>query len=455
MSGDMSARAEPAAADRPSTVAFTTLGCRLNQVESHEMAALLERNGFRVWPAGAPADVHVVNTCTVTARADLSDRQAIRRIAREHPGALLVVTGCLAQVDAEAVARLPGVDLVLGNVEKYRLPEMLANWTKAAGPRIEVGDVARARTVPASPFVRVTGRSRAFVKVQDGCQHRCAFCIVPAARGASRSRTPVAVVDQIGRLVEAGYREVTLTGVDLGHYGWDLVPRGSLARLVRAIEDEVSGLRWLRLSSILPGYFTPELFEVIASSRVVAPHFHVPLQSGSDRVLRLMRRPYNARMYRRVVERLVATAPDLGLGADVIAGHPGETDADFAETLALTSDLPFSYLHVFSYSDRRGTEASRRPDRLPAAVVTRRSRRLRDVAREKSLVFRSRLVGQTMPVVVLDARDRAAGLLTGLSASYVEVRFAGPDGLGRQFVPVTVTEARREATLGCLAGAAA
>jgi threonylcarbamoyladenosine tRNA methylthiotransferase MtaB len=442
-------------ADGRATVTFTTLGCRLNQVESQEMAALLDRNGFRIGPAGAPANVHVVNTCTVTARADLSDRQAIRRIAREHPGALLVVTGCLAQVDAEAVARIPGVDLVLGNLEKYRLPELLADRTKRASPRVEVGEVARARTVPAAPFVRVTGRSRAFVKVQDGCQHRCAFCIVPTARGASRSQAPRAVVDQVGRLVEAGYREVTLTGVDLGHYGWDLVPRGSLARLIRVIEDGVPGLRWLRLSSILPAYFTPELFEVIASSQVVASHFHIPLQSGSDRVLRLMRRPYNARMYRRVVERLVAAAPDLGLGADLIAGHPGETDADFAETLALASDLPFSYLHVFSYSDRQGTEASRRPDRLPAAVVTRRSRRLRELAREKSLVFRRRLVGRTLPVVVLDARDRDSGLLAGLSASYVEVRFAGPDGLGRQFVPVTVTEAGREATLGCLAGAAA
>jgi threonylcarbamoyladenosine tRNA methylthiotransferase MtaB len=447
--------AGPVAADGRPTVAFTTLGCRLNQVESQEMAALVERNGFRVGASGARADVHVVNTCTVTARADLSDRQAIRRIAREHPGALLVVTGCLAQVDAEAVAQIPGVDLVLGNLEKYRLAELLADRAKRARPQVEVADVGRARSVPAGPFARVTGRSRAFVKVQDGCQHRCAFCIVPAARGASRSRAPADVVDQVRRLVEAGYREVTLTGVDLGHYGWDLVPRGSLARLVCAIEDGVPALRWLRLSSILPAYFTPELLEVITSSRVVAPHFHVPLQSGSDRVLRIMRRPYTARMYRRVVERLTAAAPDLGLGADVIAGHPGETDADFAETLALASDLPFSYLHVFSYSDRRGTEASRRPDRVPAGAVTRRSRRLRELAREKSLTFRRRLVGRTVPVVVLDARDRASGLLSGLSASYVEIRFAGPDGLGRQFVPVAVTEAGPEATLGCLAGAAA
>lgn len=430
------------------TVAFTTLGCRLNQAESEEMAGLLERHGFRVEGPDALADVHVVNTCTVTGRADLSDRRAIRRLARERPGALLVVTGCYAQTDAEAVARIPGVDLVLGTLEKYRLPELLAGRAKRDRPTVAVGDVTRARGVPAGPLVRTAGRSRAFVKVQDGCQHRCAFCIVPAARGPSRSREPQVVVDQVRRLVEAGHVEVTLTGVDLGHYGWDLARRGTLAGLVRAIEDAVPALRWLRLSSILPAYFTPELFEVIAGSRVLVPHFHVPLQSGSDRVLRMMRRPYNTRMYRGVVERLAAVRTAPGLGADVIAGHPGETEADFAESVALVRDLPFSYLHVFSYSDRRGTEAARLAGRPAPAVVTGRSRRLRELGREKNLAFRRHLVGQTMPAVVLGARDRQSGLLAGLYANYVEVRFPGPDGLERRLVPVTVTEVRPGSTVG-------
>ncbi|HVQ77077.1 MAG TPA: tRNA (N(6)-L-threonylcarbamoyladenosine(37)-C(2))-methylthiotransferase MtaB [Candidatus Binatia bacterium] len=443
---------EPAAGGRvrERTVSFTTLGCRLNQVESQEMAGLLERQGFRVAGDERP-DVCVVNTCTVTGRADLSDRQAIRRLARENPGALLVVTGCYAQTDADAVARIPGVDLVLGNLEKYRLHELLEGAGKRAGPAVHVGDVAGARGIPRAPFSRVIRRSRAFVKVQDGCQHRCAFCIVPAARGASRSQEPRVVVDQVRLLVEAGYREVTLTGVDLGHYGWDLAPRGSLAGLVRAVEDEVPGLSWLRLSSVLPAYFTPELFDVIEASRVLVPHFHVPLQSGSDRVLRIMRRPYNTRMYRRVIERLAARR-EVGLGADVIAGHPGETEADFAETVALIADLPFSYLHVFSYSDRRGTEAARLGDRSAAATVTGRSRRLRALGAEKSLAFRRRLVGRTVPALVLESRDRATGLLAGLTASYVEVALAGPDGLGRRIVPVAVTEAVPGATRGRLAG---
>ena len=404
------------------TVAVSTLGCRLNQVESQEILALLEARGFRAAPAGEPADVHVVNTCTVTGRADFSDRQTIRRIRREDPGAVLVVTGCYAQTDPGAVARIPGVDLVLGNQEKYRLAELVAPLLargRAAGgaPLVEVAPIGLARRVPVAPLAKVTGRSRAFVKVQDGCQHRCAFCIVPAARGASRSQEPEVVLEQVAALVAAGYPEVTLTGVDLGHYGWDLTPRSSLAALVGRLV-ETPGLGWLRLSSILPAYMSPALIEVVAGSPVVAPHLHVPLQSGSDRVLRLMRRPYNVRMYRRLVERLAAEIPDLGLGTDVIVGHPGETPEDFQATLDLVRELPLSYLHVFSYSDRRGTEATRlRRARVPPGTVAERSRVMRAAGRDKSLAFRRRLVGREHTALVLEARDRVTGLAVALTAT--------------------------------------
>ena len=230
----------------PVTVALATLGCRLNQVESQEMGALLEGRGFRVVEPAAGAQVFVINTCTVTGRADFSDRQLIRRIAREHPDAYLVVTGCFAQTDPDAAAAIPGVDLVVGNQEKYRLPELLGSLAKRARPAVAVADIAAARDVPIAPFARVTGRSRAFVKIQDGCQHRCAFCIVPAARGRSRSQEPKVVLDQVRALTAAGYLDVTLTGVDIGHYGRDLYPRTTLAALLRALAD-VDGLRWLRL----------------------------------------------------------------------------------------------------------------------------------------------------------------------------------------------------------------
>ena len=433
----------------PVTVALTTLGCRLNQVESQEMGALLEGRGFRVVPAGSRAQVHVVNTCTVTGRADFSDRQIIRRIGREDPGAFLVVTGCYAQTDPDTVAALPGVDLVVGNQEKYRLPDLLDSLVKRARPAVAVADIREARSVPVAPVTRMTGRSRPFVKIQDGCQHRCAFCIVPAARGGSRSQEPKVVLDQVRALAEAGYPDVTLTGVDIGHYGWDLYPRTSLAALVRSLAG-VPRLRWLRLSSVLPSYFTADLVDAVGTLPVVAPHLHLPLQSGSDRVLRLMRRPYHTGMYRGLVDRLAAAIPGLGLGADVIVGHPGETDEDFEATLALVGSLPFSYLHVFTYSDRKGTEAARRPGHVPAAVIRERSQRLRRLGREKSHAFRSALVGSAREVLVLEARDHQTGLLSGLTSNYVEVLFPGPDGLGRRMATVEIAEVRGERTHGRL-----
>jgi threonylcarbamoyladenosine tRNA methylthiotransferase MtaB len=430
---------------RPRTVAFTTLGCRLNQVDTQQLQTLLEARGYRTVPVEEPADVVVVNTCTVTARAEFSDRQAIRRAARASPAARLVVTGCWAQTSPGEVLRLPEVALVVGNADKHRLPDLLDDLL---APRVQVSDIRGAPTLDVAPLARVPGRSRAFLKVQDGCQHRCAFCIVPFARGTSRSLEPKVVLDQARLLVEAGHPEVVVTGVDLGHYGADLLPRTTLAALLR---DLVEGLRWVRLSSDLPAYFPPELTELVTASPRVAPHLHLPLQSGSDRVLRRMRRPYTARMYRDLVERLARAVPSLGLGTDLIVGFPGESEADFEATLELVAALPFSYLHVFPYSPRKGTEAARLGDTVDATTIARRGRALRDVARRKSLEFRLRLAGTVEDVLVLETRDRATGRLVGLTGNYVEVRFDGPDALMGRLARVRVTRAERDRTLGALA----
>jgi threonylcarbamoyladenosine tRNA methylthiotransferase MtaB len=426
------------------TVSFATLGCRLNQVDTQQLQALLEARGYRMVDFDEPADVVVVNTCTVTARAEFSDRQAIRRAARTSPRSTLVVTGCWAQTSPGDVAGMSEVDLVVGNGDKGRLPDLLDRVVEG---KVHVSDIADTRTVESMPAVRVRGRSRAFVKVQDGCQHRCAFCVVPLARGASRSLDPKIVLDQVCLLVEAGHREVVLTGVDLGHYGADLVPRTTLAALLRSLV-EVPGLHWVRLSSLLPAYFTPELVELATSSAVIAPHFHVPLQSGSNRVLRRMRRPYDVRMYRTLVERLAAARPGLGLGTDLIAGFPGETDADFAETVSCVRELPFSYLHVFPYSARRGTEAVRLDGALAPSTITQRSQALRDAGRTKREEFRRARVGSIEDVVVLEARDAATGQLVGLTGNYVEVVFAGPDGLVRTIARVRITGVRGSRTVG-------
>jgi threonylcarbamoyladenosine tRNA methylthiotransferase MtaB len=431
-------------------VAFATLGCRLNQVDTQELQGSLEARGFRTVPSAEGADVVIVNTCTVTARADFSDRQAIRRAGRINPDARIVVTGCWAQVSPETVARVPGVDLVVGNGDKQRLPDLverLLTHERLDGPETQVAGLATARSLVAMPLSRAVGRSRAFLKLQDGCQHRCAFCVVPLARGTSRSREIAVVLEQARRLVEAGHPELVLTGVDLGHYGADLVPRTTLADLLRAMA-EIRGLRWIRMSSLLPAYFTSDLFDVVTQSPLVAPHFHVPLQSGSDRTLRRMRRPYTTAMYRRLVERLAAAIPRLGLGADLIVGFPGESEADFEETMSLVDALPLTYLHVFPYSDRPGTEAAGLDGHLAPGVITERARRLRALGTAKNLAFRRALCGRGEDVLVLETRDRATGRLVGLTGNYVEVRFEGPDDLMGTMVRVRLTEATPAGTEG-------
>ena len=439
----------PKVAERP-TVAFATLGCRLNQVDTQELQGSLEARGFRTVPSAEGADVVVVNTCTVTARADFSDRQASRRASRLNPDARVVVTGCWAQVSPDAVAGVPGVDLVVGNGDKHRLPDLverLLSRERSDAPETHVGGLATARALTPTPLGRTAGRSRAFLKLQDGCQHRCAFCVVPLARGTSRSREIPVVLDQARSLVEAGHPELVLTGVDLGHYGADLVPRTTLAALLRRM-IEIPGLAWIRMSSLLPVYFTPELLDVVTGSAVIAPHFHVPLQSGSDRVLRRMRRPYTIAMYRTLVERLATVAPRVGLGADVIVGFPGESDADFEETMSVVGALPLTYLHVFPYSDRPGTEATHLDGHQAPSVITERATRLRALGRAKNLAFRRALEGLTEEVLVLETRDRETGRLVGLTGHYVEVRFDGPDDLMGTMTRVRVTEATPAATEG-------
>ena len=437
---------------RAPTVAFTTLGCRLNQVDTQELQGTLEARGFRTSASAEGADVVIVNTCTVTSRADFSDRQAIRRAGRINPAARIVVTGCWAQTSPAEVARVRGVDLVVGHGDKHRLPDLVTSLlarerTDSGAPETHVAGLAAARTLPAAPLGRPRGRSRAFLKLQDGCQHRCAFCVVPLARGVSRSRERAAVLEQARGLVAAGHPELVLTGVDLGHYGADLVPRTTLAALLGELV-EIPGLVWLRMSSLLPAYFTRDLLAVVGRSPRIAPHLHVPLQSGSDRVLRRMRRPYTAAMYRTLVERLASAIPRLGLGADVIVGFPGETDDDFEATMTMVAELPLTYLHVFPYSDRGGTEASGLDGHLPPAVITERAARLRALGRAKNLAFRRSLVGRVEDVLVLETRDRASGRLVGLTGHYVEVQLEGTDDRMGTMARARLVSATADGTTG-------
>jgi len=443
--------ATPAADDdtvaAPLTVAFATLGCKVNQYDTATMETFLAAHGCRVVAFDAGADVYVVNTCTVTDGADADSRRFARRARRQNPSARVVVTGCFAQTSPRQAAAVDGVDYVVGI---GRLPDILRTVRGEIAPgegNVFVHDVRKdtqVRTLGAEVF---RGQTRAFLKVQEGCDLFCSFCIVPFARGKSRSVEPRRVLAEIAKLAALGFREVVLTGVHLGGYGRDLAPRLDLADLIEMIADR-SPIERVRLSSIDPPEMTERLLRTVAASDVLCPHFHVPVQAASDGVLRRMRRQYDVAALRETIERIVAIVPECGLGTDVIAGFPGESDAEFAAGVAELSAMPFSYFHVFPYSSRRGTTAAKAVDPLPRAVVLDRARRLRELGGRKRDEFHQRRVGRRLSVLIEKHRDPGSGLLIGYDRSYARVLLDGGDDLGNQIVSVRGVERVGDRILG-------
>ncbi len=431
-------------------VSLSTLGCKQNQYESDALLEILEGVGYKVKPAGKGADVCLINTCTVTAKADLESRQLIRRAIRENPDAMVVVTGCYAQVSPQVIAAIPGVDLVLGNSEKPHILSYLRGARKSPLPQVQVGDVSRLSSFD-NLKVKHSHRTRAFLKVQDGCDYSCSFCIVPKARGRSRSQDPGVIMEQVRALAASGHQEIVLTGVHLGSYGRDLIPPISLTDLAEVLLIEPN-LGRLRLSSLDPHEVDDGLVRLIQHSSRLCRHLHIPLQSGDDRILRLMRRAYSAKNFQKLVMDLTSAIPDLAIGADVIVGFPQETEEGFANTYSLLKGLPLAYLHVFSYSRRDGTEAAGMPGQIPSNIKAERSQALRELGKRKSLEFRNRFIGRTLWVVTLSTRDKERGLLRGLTDNYIEVLFAGDDSLMGRIVPVEITRVLGDTTFGRLAG---
>jgi threonylcarbamoyladenosine tRNA methylthiotransferase MtaB len=435
---------------KPTTVGLTTVGCKLNQYETQGIAELMESSGFRIVPFAEAADVYIVNTCTVTSRSDCRSRQMLRRAARTNPGAIVVATGCYAQRDAPALEAMPEVHIVAGNSEKPRIASLVLEFVAAAatapGRRtvVAVGPVAGPSAFEPLDVVRFRGYTRAFVKVQDGCDGLCAYCAVPGARGPARSRPFDDVVAQTRRLAAAGHREVVLTGVHIGAYR---TPEGGLPELLRALVG-IGDLGRIRLGSVEPRELTSELAATIADLDKIAKHLHVPLESGSDRVLSAMRRNYSRAEYAAAVRQVTDRVPGCGLGADVMVGFPGETDGDFADTVALIRDLPFTYLHVFAFSPRGGTEAADMKGGLPPHVKRERSRTLRDLGKRKSLEFRRGLIGSRVDVLAEAPTDEGSRALSGLASNYVRVRFPADPGLAGRIVQVRIDGADGERTWG-------
>jgi len=420
------------------TVAIATLGCKTNQFESAAMEERLQAAGYRVVPFEAGADLVIVNTCTVTAATDAQSRNLVRRARRLNGSCRVVVTGCYAQVDPQALLAIPGVSLVLGNEEKRDLLDLLdAGATAPAVQVSEIRQVAEAKVLPISSFAE---RSRAFVQIQSGCDAFCSYCIIPYARGRSRSVSSDAVVGQVRELLAAGYPEIVLTGIHIGGYGADLAPPTSLLALVRRLEAETA-VRRLRLGSIEPTEIPPELIETVAASSVLCPHFHIPLQAGDDAVLARMNRHYTTAFFRQLVQSIRDRMPQAAIGLDVIAGFPGESEAEFANTLRLLQELPVTHLHVFPFSRRPGTPAATMPGQLPGDVIRERAARLRELGEAKLAAFASGFVGSTLEVVVEGGRDGEGGLCRGLSRNYLAVRFAGEEGLAGRRLELRITGA--------------
>jgi threonylcarbamoyladenosine tRNA methylthiotransferase MtaB len=433
-------------------IAFATVGCRLNQFETDALRGRAQAEGHEIVSFEAPADVYVINTCTITAEADADSRRLARRAVRRNPSALVAVTGCYAQAGPEAVAAMPGVDLVLGNSEKPRLLDHLRAVRENGGPRVLVGIPAGRREVEDYGPGVDPDRTRAFLKVQDGCNYRCSFCIVPEVRGANRSQRPERVLEEIRRLHAAGFPEVVLTGVHLGTYGRDLSPPTSLAELCQRLAALEEAPR-IRLSSLDPHEVKPDLIRLLAEWPRFCRHLHLPLQSGDEGILRRMRRGHTAAQFRDLVERLVTEIPGIAVCGDVIVGFPGEDDAAFQRTCDLLEALPMAGLHVFSYSRRPGTDAAGYPGQVPRAAKAERSRVLRALAARKALAFRRRFLGETLPVVVLD-REGPGGLLEGLSDNYLRVWFAGDPSLRGRIVTVRAEQVTGRGLLGSLREAA-
>ena len=416
-------------------VSFVTLGCKTNQFESASMQESLLDAGYQIVPFDKGAELVIVNTCTVTSATDSQSRNLIRRARRLNAACRIVVTGCYAQVDPDALQDLPGVSLVIGNEEKKRLLDFLKSDRDAA--YVEVSDIRLAETVCLPPLTFFSGRSRAFVQIQNGCDAFCSYCIIPYARGASRSAHPDEILQQVSGLVESGYQEIVLTGIHIGGYGAGLENSLTLNGLVQRIEHE-TGVHRLRLGSIEPTELTDELIETVASSPVICPHFHIPLQSGDDNVLRRMGRTYDRDFFARLICKVRESLPSAAICLDVITGFPGETVREFENTFDFITNLAITDLHVFPYSKRPGTPAAVLLGQVPGKVSRDRAGRLRHLAADKHRLFAESFIGQELEVVV--ETGTKTGLLKGMSRNYLDVRFAGsPDLAGKSVTIITRT----------------
>ncbi len=412
-----------------------TLGCKVNQSESEALQAGLANLGWGSAEHGEPADLCIINTCTVTQRAAMQSRQAVRKAIRENPEAVIVATGCYAQSEPEAIAGIRGLDYIIGNSDKHRIPEMVeyGKKCKSGGPLVITHSLCDRTRFDPLPLPQAGQRTRPFIKIQDGCDQFCSYCIIPYTRGHSRSLEPDETVRRIQHHAAHFAREVVLTGIHLGRYGTDLFPSSNLMNLLIRIHQE-DLIHRVRISSIEPPELTGEIINFTADSGRVCPHFHIPLQSGDSDILQRMHRPYDPKMFQALVEKIHQTLPDAAIGIDTLVGFPGETDQSFNRTCALIEKLPITYLHIFPFSPRPPAPASRYADQVPPDVMKARRHRLFQLGQAKKMNFYQKMIGKTLEVIIETKRDPKTKLLKGVSGNYIKVLTEGDDGFKNQIV---------------------
>ena len=420
--------------------AYYTLGCKLNFAETSTIGKLLAEQGVRKVRPGEKADICVVNTCSVTELADKKCRQAIRRIGKQHPGAFIVVTGCYAQLKPEEVSHIEGVDLVLGAEQKLEILQYLENLEKKEnGGAVIASQSKDIRSF--SPSCSADDRTRHFLKVQDGCDYFCSYCTIPFARGRSRNGTVASMVEQARQAAAEGGKEIVLTGVNIGDFG--KTTGETFFDLVKAL-DQVEGIERYRISSIEPNLLTDEIIEFVSRSRRFMPHFHIPLQSGCDEVLKLMRRRYDTALFASKVKKIKEVMPDAFIGVDVIVGTRGETEEYFEQAYQFISGLDVTQLHVFSYSERPGTQALKIDYVVSPEEKHQRSQRLLTLSDEKTRAFYTRHIGQTMQVLM--EKSKAGTPMHGFTANYIRVEVENDESLDNQMINVRLGEFNEDMT---------
>jgi threonylcarbamoyladenosine tRNA methylthiotransferase MtaB len=399
------------------TIALHTLGCKLNFSETSTLGRMLENEGFIKKEFDDAADVYVINTCSVTENADKECRQLVRRIQKQNQEAIVVITGCYAQLKPSEIAAIPGVDLVLGAAEKFNLVDHLKQFTKGDSTKICSCDINEVNDFNTS--FSVTDRTRTFLKVQDGCDYTCSFCTIPMARGKSRSNTIEKIVNQVNEIAEKGVKEIVLTGVNLGDFGIiDGERTTNFYSLCQAL-DQTEGIERFRISSIEPNLLTEEIIKLVAKSKKFMPHFHIPLQSGSNKILGLMRRRYKRELYQERIDMVKSLMPDCAIGVDVIVGFPSESDQDFQDTFDFLHALEVSYLHVFTYSERTNTKAVELKEVVPVHIRNERNKILRNLSYQKMQYFRSSQLGKTRSV--LFEQEEKSGMIEGYTDNYIRI----------------------------------